>query len=344
MTSDRLPEPAMRLWRDHGELLSTELGRLEPPLWLLGGGTVLAKGWQHRLSFDLDITIPTGGSRQAEQMVLDTIETELRKRSLDVTYDPAERLLRAKTGVVDEHGNEPGIDIWVRDPGLPGSAPPEMIAGRAVNRLSAAQIIHGKLQRDRSALVRDAYDISYAHSIDPAALETAVNSLTPRHIRRAEIIYAQQSARMDEDQSRILDWTGRPARDQLGCGKRAGQIIHDAHWIEVEITTRNDRVHATTKTTAGTRRERLGPNGINREEAPRRLAEEGILDHLRHHYKTADWTMRDVVNRIGQQAHANERIVRIAPQESRKTSMTEAAFTAEALPEPPRIGGPRGKR
>ena len=340
MTSDRLPEPAMGLWRDHGELLATELGKLKPPLWLLGGGTLLAKSWRHRLSFDLDITIPTGVSRQTEQTVLDTIETELGKRNLDVTYDPAERLLRAKTGVVDEHGNEPGIDIWVHDPGLPGSAPPEMIAETPVSRLSAAQIIHGKLQRDRSALVRDAYDITYAHSMDPAALETAVNSLTPRHIRRAEIIYAHQSTRMDEDQSRILDWTGQPARDQAGCGRRAGQIIHDARWIEVEITTRNDRVHAATRTTAGMRRKPLGPDGSSRDEALRRLGEEGVLDHIRHHYKTAEWRMTDVINQIDN-ADADELILKIAPRGSRKANATRATFTAESPPEPPRIGGPR---
>ena len=35
-------------------------------------------------------------------------------------------------------------------------------------------------------------------------------------------------------------------------------------------------------------------------EATGRLAEEGILDHLRHHYKTADWTTTDVIDRITQ--------------------------------------------
>ena len=177
----------MRLWRDHGKLLIAKLGKLEPPVWRLGGGTLLAKAWQHRLSFDLDITIPTGGSRRTEQAVLDAIETELRKRRLDVAYDPAERLLRAKTGVVDDYGNESGIDIWVHDPGLPGSPGPETISGTPVNRLSVAQIIHGKLQRDQMGLVRDAYDINYAHRFAPAALETAANSLTPEHVRRAEI-------------------------------------------------------------------------------------------------------------------------------------------------------------
>ena len=32
---------------------------------------------------------------------------------------------------------------------------------------------------------------------------------------------------------------------------RAGQIIHDSRWIEVEITVQNGRVQATTTTTAG---------------------------------------------------------------------------------------------
>ncbi len=331
----------MRLWRDHGDILVAELGKLEPPVWQLGGGTLLAKAWRHRLSFDLDITIPTGGSRRTEQAVLDAIETELRKRGLDVTNDPAERLLRAKTGVVDDYGNESGIDIWVHDPGLPGSARPEPISGTPVNRLSVAQIMHGKLQRDRMSLVRDAYDINYAHRADPAALETAGNSLTPEHIRRAEIVYATQSGRMDTEQSSILDWTGRPARDQQGCGMRAGQIIHDSRWIEVEITVRNGRIQATTTTTAGDRRDRFGPDGVSPEEAAKRLAEAGILDHLRYHYRGAGWTVTDVTDRIAQQADGNERLVRIAPAGTHRANEDQAVFTAQSPPEPPRIGGPR---
>ncbi len=110
-----------------------------------------------------------------------------------------------------------------------------------------------------------------------------------------------------------LDWTGRPARDQQGCGMRAGQIIHDARWIEVEITIRNGRVGATTTTTAGDRRDRLGPDGVSPEEAAERLAEAGILDHLRYHYRGAGWTVKDVTDRIARQVDGNERLVRIAP-------------------------------
>ena len=168
----------MRLWRDHGELLVAELGRLEPPVWQLGGGTLLAKAWRHRLSFDLDIAIPTGRSRRTEQAVLDAIEAELRKRGLDVTYDPAERLLRAKTGV--------------------------------------------------------------------------------------------------------------------------GQ-----------------------------------------EEAAERLAEAGILDHLRYHYRDAGWTVKDVTDRIARQVDGNERLVRIAPAGTPGAAEDQAVFTAQSPLEPPRIGGPR---
>lgn len=340
---DELPEPAMRLWREHGALLVAELSKLEPPLWRLGGGTMLAKAWRHRLSFDLDITIPTGGSRYKEQAALDRIETELRRRNLDVTNDPADRLLRARTGVTDDHGNDGGIDIWVHDPGLPGSAPPEQVAGTLVDRLSTAQIIHGKLHRDRSTLVRDAYDITHAHRMDPEALETAVNSLSPKHSRRAEIIYASQSPRMDTEQSAILDWTGRPARDQRGCGRRAGQIIHDSRWIEIEVAIEDGRVLAATTTTAGIRRERLGPAGASPGEAVERLAETGILDHLRHHCKGTEWTVADVIDRITGQSGTNERTVRIAPQGCLQTSPGSAVFRAESPPEPPRVGGPRKK-
>ena len=80
------------------------------------------------------------------------------------------------------------LTALVHDPGLPGSARPEPISGTPVNKLSVAQIMHGKLQRDQMGLVRDAYDVNYAHRADPSALETAGDSLTPEHIRRAEIV------------------------------------------------------------------------------------------------------------------------------------------------------------
>ena len=135
-------------------------------------------------------------------------------------------------------------------------------------------------------LVTDAYDINQAHRADPAPLETAGNSLTPEHLRRVEIVYATQSGRMDIEQGSILDWTGRPARDQQGCGRRAAQIIHDSRWIEVEITVRNGRVQATTTTTAGDRRDRLGPDGVSPDQAAERLAEavtrQGKLTPWRH--------------------------------------------------------------
>ena len=59
MNGHGLPEPAMQLWRDYGDLLRRELGPLGAANWQLGGGTVLAKDWHHRRSFDLDITIAT---------------------------------------------------------------------------------------------------------------------------------------------------------------------------------------------------------------------------------------------------------------------------------------------
>ena len=52
----QLPDPARKLWQEHGDMLIAELSELgdEPGAWHLGGGTLLAKDWQHRRSFDLD--------------------------------------------------------------------------------------------------------------------------------------------------------------------------------------------------------------------------------------------------------------------------------------------------
>ena len=321
-----------------------ELGS-EPGAWSLGGGTLLAKHWRHRRSFDLDITISTQGPTGRARRVLAAIAATLRTRGLEIDDDPENRLLRANAGRVNGYGNESGIDIWIHDADLGGPAETERIASnrigsRLVPRLSTAQILHGKLQRDRQGLVRDAYDIAHARTRDASALEAAVNSITPKHGRRAEITFAARSLKMNEEPAALLGWNGEPVRDQRDCGLRAAHAIHDSRWIELEIETRGGRVHARTVNTCGEERDWLGKDGAGPEDAAARLDHAGILLQLERQYSAPRWTVQDVLDEISENAGGGRsaRIVHTLTAARRGAATPRAKFTAEIPPEQRRVG------
>ena len=115
MTGGTLPEPAQALWNAHGELLVERLDGIggETSRWALGGGTILAKRWEHRRSFDLDITISEGAPATTTWETATRIGRELEHRGLTVRYDDQNRAVHALTRSTDEHGNGGGIDIWI---------------------------------------------------------------------------------------------------------------------------------------------------------------------------------------------------------------------------------------
>lgn len=344
MTEDRLPEPARRLWQEHGDMLLARLGELGdgPGMWQLGGGTLLSKSWRHRRSFDLDITIATlAPARQAREVMM-AIANELSDRGFEIDDDPQNRLLRANAGRVDGYGNEAGIDLWIHDSGLPARAHTEQLGTRLVPRLSTAQILHGKLQRDRQGLIRDAYDIALARTKDSGALEAAVNSLDPTHQRRAEITWAARSSRMNMEPAAILGWDGKPAADQHDCGLRAAHAIHDTRWIELEIGVRDGHVYARTTNTAGEHREWLAEPGTGAPDAVTLLDHAGILLHLQHQYERPGWKLRDVLDGISDSVAAGrtQRILHSRTADARDRATPTARFTAEIPPEKPRVRGP----
>ena len=341
MTEHGLPEPAMQLWRDYGELLARELDPLGRRSWQLGGGTVLAKEWRHRRSFDLDITVATNTEPLRVRAAMAAIRDECRNRGLEVDDDVPNRLLRVKTGVSDSYGNESGIDLWVHDPGIAGPAGMTRIGNTEITLLSQAQILHGKLQRSNQGLTRDAYDIAYAGTRNGRALETAVNSLDSNHQQRAEMAYGTRSRLMELEGGQILDWNGNPAQDQRGCGIRASHAIHDARWTGLEIRSHEGRIFAETANTAGETRAWLGEDGTAVSEAVSRLDAAGILSHLQNQYAGQSCNLSEVIRRIAESAGRSETIVHTDPGPRGGAAVRGSVFTGETGPEPPRIGGPR---
>ena len=341
MNGHGLPEPARQLWRDYGDILRRELGPLGAANWQLGGGTVLAKDWHHRRSFDLDITIATTVDSRKTRTAMVAIRDECTRRDLEVDDDVANRLLRVKTGLTDDHGNESGLDLWVHDPGIPGPARIEQIGDLQVAVLSKPQIIYGKLQRSNEGLIRDAYDIAHARVKDRRALETAVNSLDPNHQQRAEMAYGTRSKLMELEPGQILGWSGKTADDQTGCGMRASHAIHDSRWTRLVIRAQEGRIFAETTNTAGETLNWLGENGTPIPEAVEHLETAGIISHLQNQYAGQNCNLADIVRRIAGSVDRLETIVHTEPGPSTNKTPRASVFTGETGPEPPRIGGPQ---
>ena len=61
----KLVEPAASLWRTAGPAIRRALKELQdgPHEWRFGGGTILATRWEHRLSFDIDLTVTSNADR-----------------------------------------------------------------------------------------------------------------------------------------------------------------------------------------------------------------------------------------------------------------------------------------
>ena len=59
MTSLTLPQPARNIWDAHIRTIKELVAQTNPKARLLvGGGTVLAARWKHRLSMDIDLVLP----------------------------------------------------------------------------------------------------------------------------------------------------------------------------------------------------------------------------------------------------------------------------------------------
>ena len=269
------------------------------------------------------------------------IRDECTRRDLEVDDDVANRLLRVKTGLTDDHGNESGLDLWVHDPGIPGPARIEQIGDLQVAVLSKPQIIYGKLQRSNEGLIRDAYDIAHARVKDRRALETAVNSLDPNHQQRAEMAYGTRSKLMELEPGQILGWSGKTADDQTGCGMRASHAIHDSRWTRLVIRAQEGRIFAETTNTAGETLNWLGENGTPIPEAVEHLETAGIISHLQNQYAGQNCNLADIVRRIAGSVDRLETIVHTEPGPSTNKTPRASVFTGKTGPEPPRIGGPQ---
>ena len=196
-----LPEPAARIWKRAGGALQKALTQTgNPPLrWSIGGGTILARRWQHRESMDIDLTAPAGtGIDRLNERVGGTLKA-------DMTAVGAQQISTGRTRhqVAFDHGS---IDIAELDTRPATGATVAVVDGYQVNVKSTTQILRGKFERalrDESP-ARDLFDVAVAHHADREALACAANMLSEDEVRQIKAHWQINAHRLEREAKQTL--------------------------------------------------------------------------------------------------------------------------------------------
>ena len=226
-----LPGPAGELWAAMREVLhSLPAEALARPIRPhLGGGTVLAARWGHRLSADVDVLLP--GRETLIDLLWDD-ERNLAKRlggELEAV-DPGHRV-----AVAFAHGR---LGLSAEEPDPEQGHAEALVDGEKEVVLSSAQVLRGKLERCGRLLARDAFDVVTAAAADPAALATAAGMLSEERAGAIQAAWEEAAAALARDSREQIE--GTPARyrlDPAGLGAAASRALgaHRCRRLEVRL-------------------------------------------------------------------------------------------------------------
>ena len=224
-----LPGPAGELWAaKRGVLHDLPSEALAQPIRPhLGGGTVLAARWGHRLSADIDILLP------GRETLLDLLQDDERNvvRRLGGAPEAVDVGRRVKAAFA--HGRI-GLSIQAPDP-RQGHAE-ALVDGEKAVVLSSAQILRGKLERCGRLLARDAFDVVTAAEADPAALATAAGMLSEERAGAIQAAWEEAGAALARDFAEEVE--GAPARYRLNpgmLGAAASRALGGHRYRRVEV-------------------------------------------------------------------------------------------------------------
>lgn len=240
-----LPEPAASLWASKRDVLHS----IPPERFLstirphLGGGTILAARWRHRLSTDIDILLPGRNS------LVDLLQENDRNIVNRLGGNP-EAVSAGRVKIAFEHGR---IDISTFRPDPPYGHDETSVDGQLEQVLSSAQILRGKLQRVDQMLVRDVFDILTAADEEPAALATAANMVTKQRATAIESAWRNAADTLAHDFDDEIH--GTTCTDGRTLGPDAAAAFRDHRYTRLEIDIADDQL-TIRKTTAI---EALGP-------------------------------------------------------------------------------------
>ena len=245
----KLPAAAAGLWamvRDVVDDAMASLGE-EPARYRIGGGTILAARWEHRESFDVDLTLPADtalGRLKAEQGDPSGFEARLEALGGRPVYYPDPKLWR----VAFDDGKR-GLDLWAHEPEIGAGEEQRTVHGRAETILSTVQILRGKLERADMRLPRDVFDMAKAVAKAPMALESAVNAISAKSAEHIALDWYWNGADIAKEAPDQL--LGIPNHERIApekLGNLAAHAITRAIYTQCRVETRDGAIEVTTAT------------------------------------------------------------------------------------------------
>ena len=274
-----LPEPARRLWLRTRDAVRASLDEIGGAEYQMGGGTVLAARWGHRVSHDVDLSLPdTVHLYRLENPVESRFEHRMRELGGRPEYYQSLRMYQVRFG-------DQGLDLWAHAVEPPGSQSRLEIDGRREAVLSNVQILWGKVARAERNLSRDVYDVVHAARHDPSSLEIAVNAHPRGLVEWAAHSWEEGSAAIAADAGTRLGGIPTAERERLDTlGPRGERAIRAALYEELTMRTAGDHLQIDTRTAGGVeRRQEVEASGIR--EA---LAARGLLSNRRRYGPNLD--------------------------------------------------------
>ena len=114
-----LPNPARKLWLETRDIVRKALEQLQPGIeYRIGGGTILAAGWKHRGSFDVDLQVPKGTKLDELQgAAYGWLDTELKRLGAKPGYRARLNLFTITRG---EKPDQQEVQVWGHEPQIGG--------------------------------------------------------------------------------------------------------------------------------------------------------------------------------------------------------------------------------
>lgn len=250
-----LPEPGRELWLRTRDILKRGLETLGGTglEYRIGGGTILAARWKHRISRDIDISVDTGAPLKTLTAAANAwFEREVRETGGEPNFDEQLNLYSISFG---DSGEPQRVELWARSPLLAHGHAAETVEGRSEVVLSTAQILRGKLERAHKKLARDVYDIRCAEKRDPESLQAAVNTLPHSRLETLALdwyIGRGRIARYARERVNEIGQSDDPTHEDL-AGEAGGTILR-ARYARFRMTVHNGQIVIETETRDGRRR------------------------------------------------------------------------------------------
>ncbi len=261
-----LPQPAAGLWAAKRSIVHAippeTFGRSIPPH--LGGGTILAARWKHRISTDIDVLLP------GRNTLIDLLQENDRNIVNQLGGTP-EAVAAGRVKIAFERGF---LDISTFRPDPPYGHAVAIVDGKLENVLSSHQILCGKLKRVDQLLVRDVFDVLTAADEDPVALAAAAGMVSKQRAAAIESAWRNAAGMLAHNFHDSIRSSRRVAGTELGPEAAAAFQAH--RYTRVEIALHSHMLFIRKTIGAGS----LEPETYAAQDASRALVESGVATHL----------------------------------------------------------------